>query len=366
MKNIKRATRFLGECCKGRDNNFDFLRFVAASMVIFSHAHAIAGNYGASEPLVAFTRHTMSFGGLAVRMFFVMSGFLITASYLNRLSFTKFWRARLLRIMPGLIVAVVVSIFLIGSLGTSLPLREYFTRTQTYAYFQTILLLPINLLPYNDLPNVFSHNVRPNAVNGSLWTLTPEMMCYLLVSLMGVTGLLRRWTALSLLIITFVTYYLVYSGMLHVKLFLYLMQHLELAVCFAAGMTFHMYRSRVPINGFLAIGSLAALLVANHFTYLNYAFPFFGAYLVLYLSYCHWLKCTKFAKNGDFSYGIYIYAFPIQQLVTHCFGGHMAVWLNYTISFPITLVVAALSWHLVEKRFLRIKSFSFRRILTNS
>lgn len=182
-------TPSIGDLAEGRENNYDFLRFVAASMVILSHAYVLSGSYGHLEPLTLLTHRQFSLGSLAVKVFFVMSGFLVTASFVRSGSVVKFARARFLRIFPGLAWAVIVTAFVFGPLGTSLPLGAYYTNPHTYLFLETM-----TLRGHSDLPGVFDSNPLSGVVNGSLWTLTPEVWCCIVVAAMGLGRLLRKWS----------------------------------------------------------------------------------------------------------------------------------------------------------------------------
>src|SRR6185312_1579601 len=146
-----------------RDSNiFDALRFFAAALVIFSHSYALAGY---PEPQL----QGISLGALGVRIFFILSGVLITASWVSHPRFTAYIGKRLLRIWPAMAFIIVLMTFAIGPLFTIFPLHAYFTNNQTYAYLNGLTIFGLHL----DLPGVFTSNPA-GGVNGSLWTLPYE------------------------------------------------------------------------------------------------------------------------------------------------------------------------------------------------
>lgn len=339
---------YIGDYSEGRENNFDFLRVAAAALVIFSHSYPISGDYGAKNPLLVFTHGKMAFGTLAVDVFFIMSGFLVTSSYLRSKSLASYWRARILRIYPGLIAAIIVTAFLIGPIATTLPLGRYFTDWHTYGY-----LLSVSLISSTLLPGVFENNILPG-MNGSLWTLLPELWCYWAVCLLGLAHLLKKHIILLVCLAIIVASTLTPHTFDHVKglaqTFLYFFR------MFSMGALFYMFRDRIRLDWRYAALAFIGLIISNHLRILNVTFTLLGSYLVFFLAFCPAIKLHGFARRGDLSYGIYIYAFPIQQCVTHFFGGRMTPFVNFIISLPITVGFAYASWHLVEKRFLKLKN----------
>lgn len=345
--------RYLDECSNTKKNNLDFIRFVAAVLVIFSHAYPLTTGNNGSELFAVLTNGQMTFGHLAVITFFIISGFLITQSFDRSKDIVKFMKARILRIFPGLIVVVFLAAFVLGPFFTTLSLKDYLFNYQTLQYLTTISLYWIHY----DLPGVFQNNVYPVAVNGSLWTLYYEFVFYIVVGVLGVSRLLNKWVLIVGFVVCTILFYLS-IGSEYVNLFRY----------FCAGMLFYVYRKKIILNFWLAILSLVLLLISVEFGYLKFFFPIFGSYLIFYFAYQSKVNLHNFGKYGDFSYGIYIYAFPVQQIVTYYYGEGITPLTNFLISLPFTLIFAVLSWHLVEKYALRLKNFSFKRetVYTNS
>lgn len=298
------------------------------------------------EPLFRFTSEQAHFGKLAVKVFFVISGFLITASYERSRNLRIFARARALRIFPGLTASVIMTAFIIGPLVTTLPLWQYFSSADTYLYLKAIILRNHDLLP-----GVFEHNAYRGPVNGSLWTLFYEALCYCVVAFLGITHLLKSWVVLVVFVAAQIVF-LPENWTWHREL---LNTFLTLFAPFSAGMLFYIFRDRIRMSPWILAVCIGALLGSSHFTLWNRAFPLFGTYIILYLAFTPGIKLNDFAARGDMSYGLYIYAFPAQQCVTQFFGGKMNPMVNFAIALPVTLVCAYLSWNLVEKRFLKMK-----------
>jgi peptidoglycan/LPS O-acetylase OafA/YrhL len=335
--------KYLDDCLNSKKNNFDFIRFVAAVLVIFSHAYPIAnGNHG-SEPFGLLTKGQSTFGHLAVITFFIISGFLITQSFDRSKDLLLFIKARILRIFPGLIIAVLLTVFILGPVFTTLPLRDYFYNVRTIEYLKTISLYWIQY----DLPGVFEKNIYPVAVNGSLWTLWYEFFFYGVVGFLGITKLLNKWiVTVGLLLSTFLFSFEV--GGFYVDLFRY----------FSVGMMFYLFRNKIILNGGLAILSLIVVFVSMKTGLFHEFFPVFGSYLVFYLAFNQKLKLNNFGKYGDFSYGLYIYAFPVQQIVSNFYGKDVTPLINFLIAFPVTLIFAIISWSFIERNALKLKKIS--------
>ncbi len=175
----------LADRLKGRDNNLNLIRMIAAAAVLVSHAFPIALGDGAEEPLSRLTGMTL--GAHAVMVFFILSGLLIARSFDRGGTLARFVLARAMRLFPALIVVLVLTIGL-GAIFTKLPLADFFAAPQTLSYVPRNLTLAF-LQP--ELPGVFEANPYPRSINGSLWTLFYEVVCYGSVVVIGLLGLLR-------------------------------------------------------------------------------------------------------------------------------------------------------------------------------
>ena len=167
----------LSNYTQGRDNNFNLIRIMAALAVLVTHSFALAIGTGAAEPFRDSLGMTM--GTIAVDIFFVTSGFLVTGSLLTRHSALEFLWARTLRVFPALLVMLLLTVFGLGPLVTSWPLSAYLTDAGTYGYLLKCATL-VSGVQYN-LPGVFADNPFKSAVNGSLWSLPYEIRMYAIV-----------------------------------------------------------------------------------------------------------------------------------------------------------------------------------------
>ncbi|MFZ2113276.1 MAG: acyltransferase family protein [Solirubrobacteraceae bacterium] len=351
-------------------NNFDLLRLLAAIMVVFEHSFALL-KIPAPFPNI----EGMSWGFVGVLIFFSISGFLVSRSWSRNPHVVPFAVKRALRIMPALIVVLLASALILGPLTTVDPLRAYLDNPETKAYVVNNTMMQSDY----DLPGVFLHNLYPLAVNGSLWTLPLEIKAYVFVALVGLIGLLSRFRIVLVGLAVLVLLTCVDSlrssipGANHFVASLVDIQanpelvyltklgrytvYVDMFAAFVIAATLFSLRRWVVMRWEVAIFAVAVFGVT---ILMGAPAPLIGAvavgpYLVLYLAY----RTTGFfrlpARFGDYSYGIYIYAFPIQQTISallHTTSG----WLMFAIAMPVTSLAAILSWHWIERPALNIKS----------
>jgi peptidoglycan/LPS O-acetylase OafA/YrhL len=338
-------------------NNFDLLRLLAAWSVLFSHGYALAGIPG-KEPFLHLTKID-TLGGLGVSIFFVLSGFLVTESWLRTPNLLQFAAKRVRRIYPGLLVCVFVTVVLFGAMSTTLPLREYFASDTTRAYLLTASAWDIRFV----LPGVFASTPLPNAVNGSLWSLRYEVLCYLVLSaiaILPIASKLKSTIALLLLaglVIARPKFNMWDFGGDHFGVGSHAT---KVCFLFACGAFMSTWRESMQLSA--TTTSLALIGVSIAIGLKAYGLR----YELLYLS-CLAVAVLGVALNfswvpklpigmGDWSYGIYLYAFPIQQLLAE-----FAIYANYgfvvyTLSSTMAATAfAAASWYFVERRWLRRK-----------
>lgn len=283
-------------------------------------------------------------GHIAVLIFFITSGFLITQSYIKNSNIIFYSLSRILRIFPGLIVVILLTSFVLGPLFTTES--GYFYDPRTYTYLTNILLHPIE----NLLPGLFVNNTFAAEVNGSLWSLQYEFLFYIVIALLGTFKQLNKVTVGILFIASFLMSIIPNAFETTITRVPYLFTY------FSAGMLLFLYKDKIFLNRNIGILSAIVMISCSLFGGLVIAFVFFGSYLLLHLSFTRKIRLYNFSKHGDFSYGLYIYAFPIQQMVTHVFDGKMNPLLNFAISYPIALIFAYFSWNFVEKKALGFKN----------
>jgi peptidoglycan/LPS O-acetylase OafA/YrhL len=338
-----------------RPTGFDYMRIIlAVSIVCF---HSILTSYGPASESVAWD-HVRPIFGLVLPMFFALSGFLVCGSLERTETLIKFIGLRALRLVPALAVEITLSALVVGPAFTNHALSGYFHDPLFSHYFLNI----VGDIHYH-LPGVFHGNPNPDRVNQQLWTIPWELKCYLVISAFAFFGLLRfRWlsfglsAALPFLLIGWVSRHhgltastlADISGHKAVSGFV-------LVAAFLAGASIYRLRGSIPASRPLFVGSFAAcgLLLAVPFGELFCPIP--AAYMTVYLGIFK-PKLWNFLKTGDYSYGIYLFGFVIQQAVAGLGPWAHHWWINLGISAPATMLVAVCSWHYVEKPALKLRT----------
>jgi peptidoglycan/LPS O-acetylase OafA/YrhL len=341
----------LAQWLGGRDNNLNLLRLTAALLVIFDHQFAMVG--GESPPVPFYSG---SYGTLGVDIFFVISGFLVTMSYVRSENAVIFLWSRFLRIFPALIVVTCVLVFLWGPLLTTLKIGEYFRHPWTLSYLRGALSL-YEVTRYTVLPGVIMDNPIVQ-VNGALWTLQYEWSFYVLILILGLSNLLQgKIIVLLLFIISMIVTRFAPPTMPNIywtpsfyfaPFFLY----------FGFGALAYLYRNLLPMTNQLFAAALITLIASSFVGELDdtlLVFPL--GYLVLFLGLNPMIRLSSFTRSGDYSYGLYIWAFPVQQTIVHFLGVGTNVWLQLAASLTAVSLMAIASWHLIEKRSLKLKQF---------
>ena len=351
----------LAHYTQGRDNNFNLVRIVAAFSVLVSHCYPLALGPigGVTEPV--YERLGMTLGSIAVDIFFIASGFLVTGSLLTRKSIVEFAWARVLRIYPALLVMVVLLVFGLGPLFTTGSLAAYFSDLRTYLFLvkNSTLIAGIAI----KLPGVFTGVPYHDAVNGSLWSMPYEVRMYALLAVLWTVarlGKARRFVAFEYALLTIA----IATGLW--KLFGYSVEETmqpgygrlaRLLFAFFSGAAFHVLKERIslsrPVFWLLLIGLLASAFDRRAF-FIVYSLA--APYLLFYFAYVPAGLIRNYNRLGDYSYGVYIYAFPVQQSVAALIPG-VSVLSMFLLAAAITLTLAVLSWHLLERYALGLKGF---------
>ncbi len=332
---------------KRGNNNFDFIRLIAALLVIFGHSFALHPSNGAIEPFY-FIIGFGSIGGFAVYIFFFISGMLITSSYFYSSSPARFITMRFFRIWPALFICIILAVFLIGPLVTSLGSTVYFQSPKTWAYlfFNSILIK----LKY-ELPGVFDNNFLPHTVNGSIWTLPLEIKCYVGVLLMGLFGFVKNFKWFIAFILALTLSYFVYPSLL---LTLAGSNGIQFWAFFGVGVIAFYLRKYIILDYKILLFLLVLWGIFRFSPFNPFAFNILLVYLVLMTSSSGILK--KINLRGDYSYGVYIYGYLVQQVIAHYFP-KIASLPSLLISIPVSFMLGFISWHLLEKHALNLGKF---------
>jgi peptidoglycan/LPS O-acetylase OafA/YrhL len=326
-------------------NNFDFLRVAAAFAVLLSHQYALSGR---PEPMVQFVGS--SWGGLGVLVFFAISGYLVAGSWQQDPHLGRFAVRRLLRIWPGLAVACLLLALVLGPLVSDLGPGAYYRSPMLREYLELLGLWQFKA----QLPGVFAHNPIPGSANGSLWTIPIEVGCYLALAGVGALGLLRR-TGPALVVFAGVCIWFFFF--FRVGYDQPIRMTLQMGIVFFAGACCWLLRPWWQPRR-LVVGAVAAALVlaAWHGGWHEAAFTLGLPVAVVAAGTASTPVLRSFGRYGDVSYGLYIFAYPVQQTVIALGQNNLSVAAGAAWATAVTLLLAFLSWHLVEKRALALKS----------
>jgi peptidoglycan/LPS O-acetylase OafA/YrhL len=350
-------------------NNFAALRLAMALLVIWSHSFALALPQGeAAEPISMLTNGHYNAGNIGVMAFFVISGFLISESYLNSSSTLRFFIKRVRRIYPGYLVATTICALVIVPLFSTGYLISPVEMGKT-------LCLNLMLRGYFPPSDVFAGNYS-QTVNGSLWSIPYEFWCYVAVAVLGALGLLKkRPVIVSIIVFSISTKVLLDAlgkkpglGMIG-SVFGWPYLWLSILPCFFVGTIFFLLKDQIPRSRFILSVLLVCFFAAcyapaasefqNGLT--EVLFPIAMAYTVFYFSFSGTIRMRRADAYGDFSYGTYLFAFPIQQMILSTSGHSLAFPALVFWSIILSVGAGAISWHLVEKWFLPKKKNALDR-----
>ena len=326
-----------------RHNNFTLMRLLLALLVLFGHSYPISGN--GLDPVSSLMRD-MWLGEAAVLGFFTISGFLITASFQNR-PIGDFIAARVLRLYPGFIVCLVVVALVLGPIDNTMSLREYYSNPHVYWFvWENSRIWDL----YYNIPGQAPNNPIPGSTNGSTWTLPAELLCYVTVLFAGFFGALdSRFRANAGIILLGLAGWFAYHS---VPIFGAYERFDRPAAAFLVGAAFWINRDLIPLHPIMAAGALTLILATNGTSLWWPGYIIGSSYLIFFLVY--FPPSFDMDRFGDFSYGIYIYAWPIQQLVW--WPGQSGL-VNALCSLPLVVGLAVASWFLVERPALRLKGY---------
>lgn len=355
----------LAEAFDPSANSLAFLRLVLAGLVLVDHAFPLGGFNHGTDPAWAWTGQQESLGGLAVAGFFVVSGFLVCRSYVESRSVLSYLWKRVLRIFPGFWVCLLVTVAVFAPLAYLHEvgsLHGYLHRgTDTPGHYVAgNALLWMNQYSIDGL---LGTNPYPHAWDGSLWTLIYEFKCYLAVGVVGLLGLLRRGR-LGVLVLAAGLWGVQLaekrwpgSVSRHVHLFAD-PQLVRLSFLFALGAVLYCFADRIPLTAPLAAAALVVFVVGMRADLYAEVGQVAWAYLLFWLAVR--LPVRRADRFGDFSYGLYIYAFPVEQLAAEHQLQRWGLPVYVAVTLGVSLALAAASWHLVEHPCLRLKRLRLR------
>jgi peptidoglycan/LPS O-acetylase OafA/YrhL len=331
------------ELAGGRPAGFDFLRiFLSISVILW---HSVAVCYGLPAEQWFYAGPLKPVVWFVVPAFFALSGFLVAGS-LERNNLPAFITLRVMRIFPALVAEVVISAFVIGAIFTTFSLSQYFTDQLFLSYLSNM----IGYVHYY-LPGVFLDLPAPGLVNAQLWTVPHELECYLALSALALIGIAKR-PRLSFVLLTSLVAVLVLRDYLSDKpASTAAPPGRMLVLCFLSGVVLYLNRHRVAHSRWLftfSVFSYAAFVLISTRAGEDLA-SVFVAYVTVYIGLTN-LGSRLLSRIADYSYGVYLYGFPIQQTVSQLLPDHRVWYINFGISLTVTLLIAAASWHLLEYR----------------
>ena len=335
-----------------RPTGFDYMRLILAILVVCSHTINVC--YGklytqeiwnsALRPLLAFI----------LPMFFALSGFLVAGSLERSKSIISFSGLRLIRLVPAIAVDTAIGALLLGPLFTTLPLNDYLSNPEFHRYFLNI----VGDIHYT-LPGVFVDNPWPKSINQQLWTLPFELICYVSLIAMSFLGITQRRNIFMYVIVFFNFSILVYFVFFKHALREDVVPGPLLIQSFWYGILMYFFRTKLQWNQSFFLVALAATIVLLSVPRGDFLLPLPITYVTVYLGLLQ-PRRTWLITKGDYSYGIFLYGFPVQQAVVAVLGkiGH-SWYVNLLIALPLTIILAAFSWWCVEKPAMKLRKGLF-------
>lgn len=374
VKIEKKAISKSGSCLLVPDdafrfNNLNFLRSLLAIIVLLSHCYLIYyGTVEEVEPLYLWSGSQLTLDILAVNFFFVISGFLILKSWESNPAFGQFLKKRILRIYPAFIVVSVLCLFVFAPFGTGDYFKPFGYWSMYFDYMDW-KSIPLNILYLNEpkAPWVFKNLPIEDSLNKPIWTIKFEFFCYLTIPLLGWVKVFKSKIVCLLLFLIFygvyVYQYFTKTSFFGWKEYAVIGQPdmiVQFITFFFAGVILYVFRKDfLRKRAYLYLSLLIVICAIIFNTGLAIVLPIFGSYILFHLTFARSYSLIGFSKWGDFSYSIYLFSWPIQQLVLMYLEKYMDVTLLFILSTSITICFSYLSWHYIEKPSLGLKNFRF-------
>ncbi|MFV5698711.1 acyltransferase family protein [Flavobacterium sp. ZT3R17] len=334
------------------NNNLDLARIILACLVIVGHSEAINGSgiYWI-DPIEHFFKFTYS-GAFAVKLFFFISGLVVTNSYLSKKSAIYFVISRIFRIIPALLFVLLVTVFIFGLALTKFEVLDYLSKLDYLIYIRRNLVF----YSYYLLPGVFNENLYPNIVNGSFWSLRYEVACYIVLLILFIILGKRNKYYIIIIIIPIVLIFI--DTLLPTRFLLSFIDNNPekylLPISFAYGAFLAVLSDKVMIGIYTVIFSILAFIAFKNTSFADFVFLFASCNILVYLSSRSFV--LKLKPKYDISYGIYLWGFLIQQTIVH-YLGHIYIGFHCVIAIIISVLLALLTFVFIEKPFIKKGKF---------
>jgi len=370
MGHILSSIRFSGptieekmEATHFRPSGFDYLRLLLCAGVIFQHSGTTSYGHNNGNFLPGNLDRCWVY--FIVPMFFSLSGFLVSGSFFRCQSLISFLGLRMLRIIPALACEVILSALLIGPFLTALPIQQYFSDQSFIYYFYNI----IGDIHY-ELPGLFLSNPIPMRVNNQLWTIPFELICYMTITVLAIIRIaLRRYWLLYLCIAiqaALLVFAVEHQGVYKKLNILGGITGYHDCFFFIIGVLFYSFRDKIILSKHvcgICFIVVELLLMAPGGTNIV-GFPI--VYITIFLGMQNPPK-ANILFSGDYSYGMYLYGFPLQQVIAYLMPDFRAWYVSFPLGLLGAFLIANYSWWLVEKPALALKNalLVFESILLN-
>ena len=349
-----------------KNNVFDYIRILLAIAVIVAHCYPLFFGIGISDPITQKLLRTESLGGVAVIGFFTLSGFMITQSILNSKNNMQFFGKRLIRIFPALIVMLLLTVFILGPIVYNGGITNYFKSSTVWKY----LVQNINLFGNTaySIEGVFVNNPYPSAINGSLWSLKHEFVAYIFLMLLSLCAIIKnRKAMLSITSVSVLIYILninlspIFNFLNNIGVVMEINEFVKLIMYFLIGSTTYLYKDKIKMSFKYFVFAGIVLLIGISLNATKYVLILTMPYILMYIGTFR-LKKDILGKIGDFSYALYIYAFPIQQLIVFYLKDKINIWLYILLSIITTSTIAVITTYVIDNNVKKLKSKMFNKI----
>jgi len=339
----------------GRPSGFDYLRLGLALLVVISHS--IVTSYGSEVTDRVWATPIGPVFRCILPLFFALSGFLVAGSLERCKTVGGFLGLRIIRIYPALVVEVILSAFILGPIMTTIPLGDYFTHPLFFSYLWNV----IGHVHFF-LPSVFDGNPCPKLVNGQLWTVPFELACYVAIAALAILGRKRLKIVVLLGTLALMTLGLavqVYKHGLQLPEYGTTLPGVFFVFSFLGGVNIYLYRNVIPFTKTVFAIAVSVMLLCAWRTDIGaFGIAFPAAYVAAYVGLTNAPR-IGLLKGADYSYGIFLYHFAIQQTLVATIPFAREWYWNLALTIPLASAFAALSWHVVEKPALGLRKVVF-------